>query len=70
LEEDVMSGDSSMQSQTALLQKLNVANVILIHQLQDANRLLVSLLDLQTQSSAQQRWDRGRALNAAAVERQ
>jgi hypothetical protein len=42
----------------------------MIHTLQDTNRALASSIDLQVQMLAQQRWERGRELNAAARDRQ
>jgi len=43
---------------------------LMIHTLQDTNRALASSIDLEVQTLAQQRWERGRELNATARDRQ
>jgi hypothetical protein len=70
LEADATSSDPTLQSAKALQQKTLVAMLLMIHTLQDANRALTSSMDLQIQALAQQRWERGRELNAAARDRQ
>ena len=70
LEADATSTDPSMQSAKALQQKTLIAMLLMIHTLQDTNRALTSSIDLQVQALAQQRWERGRELNAAASDRQ
>jgi hypothetical protein len=70
LEADATSSDPTLQSAKALQQKTLVAMLLMIHTLQDANRALTSSIDLQMQALAQQRWERGRELNAAARDRQ
>jgi hypothetical protein len=70
LEADATSTDPSLQSAKALQQKTLVAMLLMIHTLEDTNRALTSSIDLQIQSLAQQRWERGRELNAAASDRQ
>lgn len=70
LEADATSSDPTLQSAKALQQKTLVAMLLMIHTLQDANRALTSSIDLQIQALAQQRWERGRELNAAARDRQ
>jgi hypothetical protein len=70
LEADATSTDPTLQSAKALQQKTLVAMLMMIHTLQDTNRALTSSIDLQVQTLAQQRWDRGRELNAAARDRQ
>jgi hypothetical protein len=47
-----------------------IALLMMIHTLEDTNRALTSSIDLQIQTVAQQRWERGRELNAAAKDRQ
>jgi hypothetical protein len=59
-----------MQSEKALQQKTLIALILMIHTLEDTNRALTSSMDLQIQTVAQQRWERGRELNAAAKDRQ
>jgi hypothetical protein len=70
LEADATSTDPNLQSSKALQQKTLVAMLLMIHTLQDTNRALTSSIDLQVQALAQQRWERGRELNAAAQDRQ
>jgi hypothetical protein len=70
LEADAVSTDANLQSSKALQQKTLVAMLLMIHTLQDTNRALTSSIDLQVQALAQQRWERGRELNAAASDRQ
>jgi hypothetical protein len=70
LEADATSSDPSLQSAKALQQKTLVAMLLMIHTLQDTNRALASSIDLEVQALAQQRWERGRELNATARDRQ
>jgi hypothetical protein len=70
LEADATSTDPTMQSEKALQQKTLIALLMMIHTLEDTNRGLTSSVDLQIQTVAQQRWERGRELNAAAKDRQ
>jgi hypothetical protein len=70
LEADATSSDPSLQSAKALQQKTLVAMLLMIHTLQDTNRALTSSIDLEIQTLAQQRWEKGRELNAAARDRQ
>jgi hypothetical protein len=70
LEADATSTDPTMQSEKALQQKTLIALLLIIHTLEDTNRALTSSMDLQIQTVAQQRWERGRELNAAAKDRQ
>lgn len=70
LEADATSTDPTLQSTKALQQKTLVAILMMIRNLQDTNRALTSSMDLEIQALAQQRWERGRELNAAAAARQ
>jgi hypothetical protein len=70
LEADATSTDPTLQSSKALQQKTLIALLLMIHTLQDTNRALASSIDLEVQTLAQQRWERGRELNAAARDRQ
>lgn len=70
LEADATSADPALQSAKALQQKTLVAMLLMIHTLQDTNRALTASIDLEVQTLAQQRWERGRELNAAAKDRQ
>ncbi len=70
LEADATSADPTLQSSKALQQKTLIALLLMIHTMQDTNRALTSSIDLQVQTLAQERWDRGRELNATAKDRQ
>lgn len=70
LETDATSTDPTLQSSKALQQKTLIALLLMIHTLQDTNRALTSSIDLEVQTLAQQRWQRGRELNATARDRQ
>ena len=70
LEADATSTDPTLQSAKALQQKTLVALLLMIHTLQDTNRALTSSIDLQVQTLSQERWERGRELNATARDRQ
>jgi hypothetical protein len=70
LEADATSTDPTLQSSKALQQKTLISLLLMIHTLQDTNRALASSIDLQVQTLAQQRWERGRELNATARDRQ
>jgi hypothetical protein len=70
LEADATSTDPTMQTEKALQQKTLIALLLMVHTLEDTNRALTSSIDLQIQTVAQQRWERGRELNAAAKDRQ
>jgi len=70
LEADATSTHPTLQSSKALQQKTLIALLLMIHTLQDTNRALASSIDLEVQTLAQQRWERGRELNAAARDRQ
>jgi hypothetical protein len=70
LEADATTSDPNLQSAKALQQKTLIAMLMMIHTLQDTNRALASSIDLEVQTLAQQRWERGRELNATARDRQ
>ena len=70
LEADATSPDPALQSAKAVQQKTLIALLLMIHTLEDTNRALTSSIDLQVQALAQERWQRGRELNAAARDRQ
>ena len=70
LEADATSTDPTLESSKALPQKTLMALLLMIHTLQDTNRALTSSIDLQIQTLAQQRWEKGRELNSTARDRQ
>lgn len=47
LEDDSLSSDSDLNTQIAVLNKINAANVLLVRTMQDTNKLLASLLEQQ-----------------------
>jgi cell division protein FtsB len=55
LENDSLSSAPDLNTQTAVLNKINAANMILIRQMQDTNKLLVALLEQQMLAGQRQR---------------
>ena len=55
LEQDSFSGDSGLNSEVSVLNKINAAGVLTLRTLQDSNKLLASLLEQQTILAKQQR---------------
>jgi len=64
LEQDSLSGDSGLNSEVQVLNKINAANVLTLRSIQDSNKLLVSLLEQQTIAAKQQREMTANAINA------
>ena len=64
LEQDSLSDEQSLNSQVAVLNKINATNVLTLRSIQDSNKLLASLLELQTISAKQQREMTTNAINA------
>jgi len=64
LEQDSLSDDQSLNSEVAVLNKINATNVLTLRSIQDSNKLLASLLEQQTISSKQQREMTTNAINA------
>jgi len=64
LEQDSLSGDSSLNSEVQVLNKINAANVLTVRSIQDSNKLLASLLEQQTIVTKQQREMTTNAVNA------
>jgi hypothetical protein len=63
LEQDSFSDDSGLNSEVSVLNKINAANVLTLHSIQDSNKLLASLLEQQTILAKQQRDDAASAIN-------
>jgi hypothetical protein len=63
LEEDSFSGDSGLNSEISVLNKINAAGVLTLHTVQDSNKLLASLLEQQTILAKQQRDSTASAIN-------
>jgi hypothetical protein len=64
LEQDSLSDDESMNSEVAVLNKINATNVLTLRSIQDSNKLLASLLEQQTIAAKQQREMTTNAINA------
>jgi hypothetical protein len=64
LEQDSFSSDSGLNSEVAVLNKINAASVLTIRTLQDSNKLLASLLEQQTILAKQQRETTTNAINS------
>jgi hypothetical protein len=64
LEQDSLSGDSGLNSEVQVLNKINAASVLTLRSIQDSNKLLASLLEQQTVVAKQQREMTTNAINA------
>jgi hypothetical protein len=64
LEQDSLSGDSALNSEVQVLNKINAANVLTLRSIQDSNKLLAALLEQQTIVAKQQREATTNAINA------
>ena len=63
LEQDSLSDDESLNSEVAVLNKINATNVLTLRSIQDSNKLLASLLEQQTIAAKQQREMTTNAIN-------
>jgi hypothetical protein len=63
LEHDSFSGDSSLNTEVSVLNKINAAGVLTLRTVQDSNKLLASLLEQQTILAKQQRDAAANAIN-------
>lgn len=63
LESDSLSSDPNMNTEIAILNKINAANVINVRNTQDANKLLVSLTEQQILQAKRERDAEARAFN-------
>jgi hypothetical protein len=64
LEQDSLSDDEDLNSEVAVLNKINATNVLTLRSVQDSNKLLASLLEQQTIAAKQQREMTTNAINA------
>src|SRR4029077_14870746 len=69
LEHDSFSGDSGLNTEVSVLNKINAAGVLTLRTVQDSNKLLASLLAQQTILAKQQREATTNSINAA-IQRQ
>src|SRR6202162_584220 len=63
LQQDSFSGDSGLNSEVSVLNKINAAGVLTLRTVQDSNKLLASLLEQQTIIAKQQRDATANAIN-------
>src|SRR5271157_3386487 len=63
LEDDSFSGDSSLNSEVSVLNKINASGVLTLRTVQDSNKLLAALLEQQTILAKQQRDSTASAIN-------
>jgi hypothetical protein len=64
LEQDSFSGDSGLNSEVSVLNKINASGVLTLRSVQDSNKLLASLLEMQTILAKQQRESMTNSINA------
>jgi hypothetical protein len=64
LEQDSFSGDSGLNSEVSVLNKINAAGILTLRTVQDSNKLLASLLEMQTIIAKQQRESTTNSINA------
>jgi len=64
LEQDSFSGDSGLNSEVSVLNKINAAGVLTLRTVQDSNKILASLLEMQTIIAKQQRESVTNSINA------
>ncbi|HWO33166.1 MAG TPA: hypothetical protein VNO32_30580, partial [Candidatus Acidoferrum sp.] len=64
LEQDSFSSDSGLNSEVSVLNKINAAGVMTLRTVQDSNKLLASLLEMQTILAKQQRESTTNSINA------
>lgn len=70
LEDDSLSPDDRQNTQVAVLNKINVGNMVLARSIQDTNKLLVQVLEQTTQRNTVDRSQQGQQLNDAVRVRQ
>lgn len=64
LENDSLSADPDLNTEVSVLNKINAANMLTLRSVQDSNKLLASLLEVQTIAAKQQREATTNAINA------
>ena len=69
LEDDSLSGDPDLNSEVSVLNKINAANVLTLRSVQDTNKLLASLLEIQTVLAKQQRETTANAIDTDITRR-
>lgn len=69
LEQDSLSGDANLNSEVAVLNKINAASILTLRTVQDSNKLLASLLEQQTIVAKQQREAAANSINTDITRR-
>jgi hypothetical protein len=69
LEQDSLSEDPDLNTEVSVLNKINNAGVLTLRSVQDTNKLLASLLELQTVAAKQQREVTANAINTDILRR-
>jgi hypothetical protein len=69
LEQDSLSADPNLNTEVSVLNKINNADVLNLRSVQDTNKLLASLLELQTVAAKQQRETTANAIYADIARR-
>jgi len=69
LENDSLSGDPELNTEVSVLNKINASSVMTLRSLQDTNKLLASLLEIQTILAKQQRESTANAINTDIARR-
>lgn len=69
LENDSLSGDPALNTEVSVLNKINASNVLTLRSVQDSNKLLASLLEIQTILAKQQRESTANAINTDIARR-
>ncbi len=70
LEDDSLSSDPDLNTQTAVLNKINAANVLLVRTMQDTNKLLVAMLEQQLLTTERNRTSNVSSVNAELYRQQ
>jgi hypothetical protein len=70
LEDDSLSSDPDLNTQIAVLNKINAANILLVRTMQDTNKLLASLLEQQLVTTERTRTSGVGSINAELYRQQ
>jgi hypothetical protein len=70
LESDSFSNDIDLNSEVSVLNKINAANMLTLRSVQDSNKLLASLLEVQTVLAKQQREATTNTINSDIARRE
>jgi predicted GTPase len=70
LEDDSLSSDSDLNTQIAVLNKINAGSVLLVRTMQDTNKLLASLLEQQLVTTERNRTSNVGSINSELYRQQ